>query len=247
MAGAIALMRISIVIPIFNEEAALPHLAKVLTTLDPAPHEVLCVDGGSDDRSAELAQSFGWHVITSERGRGLQINKGVGAANGEAAFVLHADTVPPPDAMRVISDTLADKAIALASFTPVIKGADTTRWGTTAHNWAKTWYAPLLFRPHLFFKGVRLLFGDHGMFFRREQFLVVGGCDPSALVMEEADVCIKMARLGKVKLVPRRIETSDRRIREWGALKTNWIYLKIGFLWAIGVRQRLEKNYPDVR
>ena len=45
--------------------------------------------------------------------------------------------------------------------------------------WIKTWYAPLLFRPQLFLRGVRLLFGDHAMFFRRADFLTVGGCDPS--------------------------------------------------------------------
>ncbi len=240
-------MRISIVIPMLNEEAALPRLAEVLARLDPAPHEVLCVDGGSEDASVELARGYGWRVVETIRGRGLQINAGVEAASGETVLVLHADTYPPGDAMQVIADTLADQRIALASFTPVIKGPERTRWGTTAHNWAKTWYAPLLFRPHLFAKGVRLLFGDHGMFFRRDQFLAVGGCDPSARVMEEADICVKLASLGRVKLVPRRIETSDRRIAEWGALKANWIYLKVGFLWAMGVRQRLERLYPDVR
>jgi len=240
-------MRISIVVPMLNEKAALPRLAQVLESLDPAPHEVLCVDGGSADKSVDLSCSFGWRVVTSPRGRGVQINTGVEAATGDAVLVLHADTYPPADAMQVIADTLADKRIALASFTPVIKGPDKTRWGTTAHNWAKTWYAPLLFRPHLFLRGVRLLFGDHGMFFRREQFLAVGGCDPEARVMEEADICVKLARLGKVKLVARSIETSDRRIAEWGALKANWIYLKVGFLWAMGVRQRLERLYPDVR
>lgn len=240
-------MRISIVIPMLNEEAALPRLAGVLGALDPAPHEVLCADGGSSDRSVEMAREFGWRVVESARGRGVQINTGVEAATGDCVLVLHADTYPPVDAMQVIADTLADPGIALASFTPVIKGPEKTRWGTTAHNWAKTWYAPLLFRPHLFVRGVRLLFGDHGMFFRREQFLAVGGCDPSARVMEEADICVKLAELGRVKLVPRRIETSDRRIAEWGALKANWIYLKIGFLWAMGVRERLERLYPDVR
>lgn len=240
-------MRISIVIPMLDEEAALPRLAEVLGALDPAPYEVLCVDGRSTDKSAELAEGFGWRVVTSPRGRGAQINTGVEKATGDVVLVLHADTYPPADAMQVIADTLADRRIALASFTPVIKGPKKTRWGTTAHNWAKTWYAPLMFRPHLFMRGVRLLFGDHGIFFRRAQFLAVGGCDPSARVMEEADVCVKMARLGRVKLVPRRIETSDRRIAEWGALKANWIYLKVGFLWAVGVRQRLERLYPDVR
>ncbi|GAA0269595.1 TIGR04283 family arsenosugar biosynthesis glycosyltransferase [Alteraurantiacibacter aestuarii] len=230
-----------------NEEKALPRLAQVLAALDPAPHEVLCVDGGSEDASVQLVQSFGWRVVHSPRGRGVQINNGVAAASGEAVVILHADTWPPTDAIAVIARTLADPRVALASFTPIIRGPDKTRWGTTAHNWLKTWYAPLLFRPRLFLKGARLLFGDHAMFFRRADFLTVGGCDPAAKVMEEADLCIAMTQLGKVRLVPRAIETSDRRIAEWGALKANWIYLKIGFLWAIGARERLERHYPDVR
>lgn len=240
-------MRISIVIPMLNEAKALPRLREALQALDPAPCEILCVDGGSEDGSAELAQSYGWRVVKSERGRGLQINTGVEAAEGDAVLVLHADSYPPVDAMAVIGSTLADPGLALASFTPIIRGPEKTRWGTTLHNWAKTWYAPLVFRPHLFVQGVRLLFGDHGMFFRRADFLKIGGCDPAAKVMEEADLCIAMARLGKIRLVPRAIETSDRRIAEWGAVKANWIYLKMGFLWATGARERLERHYPDVR
>ena len=240
-------MRISIVMPMLNEEAALPRLAQVLAALNPPPHEVLCVDGGSLDASVQLAESFGWRVIASERGRGVQINTGVAAAEGEGVVILHADTYPPVDAVAVIAHTLADPTVALASFTPIIRGPDKVRWGTTAHNWAKTWYAPLLFRPRMFFKGTRLLFGDHAMFFRREDFLAVGGCDPAAKVMEEADLCLAMTRLGKIRLVARSIETSDRRIAEWGPLKANWIYLKVGFLWAVGARQRLERYYPDVR
>jgi glycosyltransferase involved in cell wall biosynthesis len=240
-------MRVTIVIPMLNEAAALPLLAPVIARLDPPPHQVLCVDGGSDDGSAALAESFGWTVIDCRRGRGRQVNAGVEAASGEGVLVLHADTLPPADAMQVIGDTLADPRIALAGFTPVIRGPAKIRWGTTAHNWAKTWYAPLLFRPHLFVRGVRLLFGDHGMFFRRADFLRAGGCDPDAMVMEEADLCIRMAEIGRVRLVPRVIVTSDRRIAEWGGLKANWIYLKVGLLWAFGAKQRLERFYPDVR
>ncbi len=240
-------MRVSIVIPALNEAKALPQLRDCLNALDPAPDEILLVDGGSEDRTIELAQGFGWRVVQSPRGRGVQINLGVESANAEAILILHADTYPPIDAITVVKETLSEDAIALASFTPVIKGPEKTRWITTAHNWLKTWYAPLLFRPHLFFGGVRLLFGDHGMFFRKMDFLRAGGCDASAKVMEEADLCIGLAKLGKVKLVPRAIETSDRRIAEWGGIKANWIYLKVGFLWAVGARARLERHYPDVR
>lgn len=239
--------RVTIVIPMLNEEAALPALVEHLAELDPASLEVLAVDGRSDDRSIELADAAGWRVLVTDAGRGRQINAGVEAARGEFVVVLHADTIPPTDMVAVIEQALSDPTIALAGFTPIIRGPDKTRWGTTAHNWLKTWYAPLLTRPHLFLRGVRLLFGDHAMFFRRAQFLESGGCDPDAKVMEEADLCVRLARYGRVKLVRRTIVTSDRRIAEWGAIKANWIYFKVGMLWAMGIRERLERHYPDVR
>ena len=238
---------LTIAIPMLNEAKALPKLIAVLATLDPQPLEVLAIDGGSEDDSVAIAQGAGWRVASAPRGRGSQINAGVREARGEQVVILHADTIPPPDMVRVIAQTLANPAIALASFTPIIRGPHKTRWGTTAHNWAKTWYAPLLFCPRLFFRGVRLLFGDHAMFFRRAQFLEVGGCDPNTRIMEEADMCIRLGALGRVKLVARTVETSDRRIAEWGPLKANWIYLKVGALWALGARERLERHYPDVR
>lgn len=237
----------TVLVPMLNEEKALPQVIAHLAALDPQPHEILAVDGGSEDGSALLAKEAGWRVITAPRGRGSQINAGVKAARGTQVVVLHADTIPPSDFIAVIDETLADPKIALAGFTPIIRGPEKTRWGTTAHNWAKTWYAPLLARPHLFFKGVRLLFGDHAMFFRRGDFLAVGGCDPEAKVMEEADLCIAMVAKGRVKLIRRTVQTSDRRVAEWGPLKANWIYMKVGIMWALGARSRLEEQYPDVR
>ena len=240
-------MSTSIVVPVLDEEAALPALVERLASLDPRPAEIVLVDGGSSDATVELAQAAGWRVIASERGRARQINLGVAEATGDFVCVLHADTLPPADMVAVIEETLADERIALASFTPLIKGPQKTRWFTTAHNWIKTWYAPLITRPHLFLRGVRLLFGDHAMFFRREDFQRIGGCTSGDAVMEEADLCVKFARLGRIELVPRWVETSDRRIAAWGPLKANWIYFKVGMLWAFGLRDRMEKHYPDVR
>ena len=240
-------MTVSIVVPALDEERALPILITRLAQLDPPPTEIVLVDGGSADETVALARSAGWRVLTCERGRARQINHGVAEAAGEIVCVLHADTLPPADMIAVIERTLADRRIALASFTPLIRGPERTRWGTSLHNWAKTWYAPLLTRPHLFVRGVRLLFGDHAMFFRRDDFRKVGGCTPGDAVMEEADLCVKLAALGKVKMVPRFVETSDRRIAAWGVLKANWIYFKVGMLWAFGLRGRMARHYPDVR
>ncbi|WP_170004299.1 glycosyltransferase [Pseudopontixanthobacter vadosimaris] len=237
----------SIVIPMLDEAAALPRLVRVLGALDPRPAEIIVVDGGSSDGSVQLAKAAGWSVLSAPRGRASQINAGVAAARSPLVCVLHADTIPPDDFIAVIERTLADRTIALAGFTPIIAGPDRTRWGTTFHNWLKTWYAPLLVRPHLFLRGVRLLFGDHAMFFRREDYLAAGGCDPGTPVMEEADLCIKMAERGRVRLVGRAVHTSDRRIAAWGPVKANWIYFKIGILWAFGARSRLAEHYPDIR
>lgn len=240
-------MSVALVIPALDEAKALPALVERLAALEPAPSDILLVDGGSGDETVAIARAAGWRVLAYERGRARQINAGVAAAQGDLVCVLHADTLPPADMVRVIEETLADPRTALAGFTPRICGPGGTRWVTTAHNIAKTWYAPLLTRPHLFARGVRLLFGDHAMFFRRADFLALGGCTPGDAVMEEADLCVRFASIGRVQLVRRWVETSDRRIAAWGPWKANWIYFKVGMLWAFGLRHRMAKHYPDVR
>ncbi len=239
--------QLSIVIPVLNEASVLPRLIRVLASLHPAPCEIILVDGRSSDDSVAIAAAAGWRVVASPTGRGVQINAGVNAATGALVCVLHADTLPPDDMVAVIERVMADPQTALAGFTPLIAGERTTRWGTSFHNLIKTWYAPLLCRPHLFLRGVRLLFGDHAMFFRRADFLAVGGCDPGLPVMEEADLCIKFIRLGRIRLVNRVVHTSDRRVAAWGPIRANWIYFKVGMLWALGARARLARDYPSVR
>jgi glycosyltransferase involved in cell wall biosynthesis len=242
------MISVTILIPTYEEEKALPETLAALAKLSPQPDEILLVDGGSADRTLEIAQAADIKAVKAPRkGRGTQINHGVELATSEVVCVLHADSFLPPDAVAVIRSTMDGPKIALASFMPRLAGPQGTRWGSTFHNWIKTWYAPLLTRPHLFFSGVRLLFGDHAMFFRREHFLAVGGCDERVAVMEEADLCIKLARFGRTKMVRRWVWTSDRRIAAWGRWRANWIYFKVGMMWALGARERLADHYPDIR
>ena len=250
MAGrmtASARSEVAIVIPMLDEEAALPAVIANIAALDPQPAEVIAVDGGSADRSVEIARAAGFHVIDHGRkGRAVQVNRGVTEASAPLICVLHADTALPSDALALVERTLANPKRALGGFTPLLTGAK-TRWGTSFHNWAKTYYGPILLRPHLFVRGLRLLFGDHAMFFRRADFLAVGGCDPDMNIMEDVDLCLRLCRIGSVKLVPRIVRTSDRRIAEWGALKANWIYMKCGMSWAFGRKTGLDRWYPDIR
>lgn len=242
------MIRVTILIPAYNEETALPDTLAALARMAPQPDEVLLVDGGSEDRTVEIALAGGIRAVRAPRkGRAVQINHGVELAEGEVVCVLHADSILPADGVAVIRAAMADPRIALASFMPRLAGPQGTRWGSTFHNWIKTWYVPLLARPVLFFKGVRLLYGDHAMFFRRTHYLAVGGCDERVAVMEEADLCIKLARFGRTRMVRRWVWTSDRRIAAWGRWRANWIYFKVGMMWALGARERLAAHYPDVR
>jgi rSAM/selenodomain-associated transferase 2 len=239
---------IAIVVPMLNEAPQLPRLARNLAALEPKPAEIVFADGGSADDSVRVAEQLGFRVITAPRGRASQCNAGVAATSAPLVMVLHADTLLPDDAMAVVEATMADPKVNLAGFTAVLAGAEKTRWVTTAHNWLKTWYVPIIFRPHLFLKGGRLLFGDHAMFFRRTDFDAVGGFDVEMTVMEEADLCIRMARLGRTRLVNRIVITSDRRVAHWGEWRANWIYLKVGIRWGLGLdRKSLGKLYPDIR
>lgn len=249
--------RVSIVIPTLNEANYIGSTLRHLGFLDPPVWEVLVVDGGSEDETIAIAQSAHNAVAqatriqvftASERGRAVQMNQGAKAATGEILCFLHADTVVPVDLVAVIERTLADPAVACGGFISLMAGPQTTRWGVSLHNFLKTYYAPLIFRPHLFFKGLRLLFGDQVIFCRRIDFWDQGGFDRTLPILEEADLCLKLVRKGRIRQVNRVVQSSDRRVARWGSFKATTLYLYIGVLWGVGVSATyLKRFYDDTR
>ncbi|WP_080239723.1 TIGR04283 family arsenosugar biosynthesis glycosyltransferase [Spirosoma rigui] len=245
---------ISIIIPTLNEERDLPRTLRLLQRLTPQPLEVIIVDGGSTDRTCQFADALrpcfrSLQIIgCAEAGRARQMNAGAAQATGDILCFLHADTALPDDALLVIQHTLNDPKTAAGGFISLMRGPSTTRWVTSFHNYIKTYYAPLLFRPRLFFRGARLLFGDQVIFCRRGQFEAVGGYDSRMPIMEEADLLIRLVPFGRVRQVNRVVESSDRRVAAWGFWKANRIYLAIGMLWGLGYPpEKLKRWFEDVR
>lgn len=249
--------RVSIIIPTLNEATCLERTLRQLSILNPPAWEVLVVDGGSQDETVAIPYGIAaLHALDSKTrvissttpGRSVQMNLGAEVATGEILCFLHADTLVPGDIVAVIQQTLSDAKIAGGGFISLMASSQKTRWGFSLHNYLKTYYAPLLFRPHLFFKGLRLLFGDQVIFCRRTDFWECAGFDPALPIMEEADLCLKLVEMGKIKLVNRVVESSDRRVAAWGEFKAIAIYVTIGFLWGFGVSAKyLKQFYEDIR
>lgn len=242
-------MTVSIIIPTLNEARTLGRTLRHLSVLDPAPVEIWVVDGGSQDETVAIAQAVGVKVLqVQQSGRARQMNEGAAVAGGELLCFLHADTLVPDDLIAVIEHTLADPTIAAAGFISLMYGSQITRWGISLHNYLKTYYAPLIFRPHRFLKGLRLLFGDQVICCRRSDFWACGGFNPELPIMEEADLCLKLNQHGKIRQINRVVQSSDRRVAYWGPLKATAIYLYVGILWGVGVSpDYLKKFYQDIR
>ncbi len=99
-------MKLSIVMPVLNEAPGIEAALAALAPYRARGVEVIVVDGGSKDGTAELARPLADRVLTAARGRAAQMNAGAAAATGDVLLFLHADTRLPDHADRLVLDGL---------------------------------------------------------------------------------------------------------------------------------------------
>lgn len=223
-------MRLSVIVPALNEAAGIREALAPLQALRAAGHEVVVVDGGSDDDTARIAADFADRVIGSPRGRARQMNAGAAAASGEVFLFLHADTLLPPHADGAIVDGLRRSGRGWGRFDTRFTGRNPLfRWGERWTSWRS--------------RVTGVVTGDQGMFVRRDWFQHVGGF-PDLPLMEDVALSKRLRREGPPLCLRERVLTSTRRWEERGILRTAMLMNRLRFAYWLGADPaRLAEQY----
>jgi glycosyltransferase involved in cell wall biosynthesis len=183
MIGALA----SVVIPVFNGERYLGEAVASVRAQSYRPVEVIVVDDGSTDGSADLARSIaGVRVLEQERaGPAVARNAGATAATGEFLAFHDADDLLPPDKLECQIGHLLDHpevGCVLGRQELMLEpGVEMPDWAKLAPEFAEQ-------RPDIVELGAVPLIS---MVMRRSLFVECGGFDPAYVHGEDADYLMR--------------------------------------------------------
>ena len=213
-------MRVSVIMPVLNESAAIAACLEPLQHARRAGHEVILVDGGSTDDTREQAAPLVDRVLEGPRGRAVQMNHGAHAASGDVLWFLHADTLAPEDAVDRIVDA--------------------------CHGGRRTWgrFDVTLDAPGVAFRVIEtsinlrsrfsgIATGDQGMFVSRRLFDAVGGF-PELPLMEDVAMSHALRQRGLPVALSTRLRTSARRWQDNGTWRTVWLMWRLRLAFFLG-------------
>jgi rSAM/selenodomain-associated transferase 2 len=217
----------SIIIPVLNEEAGIVALLRQVQAWRPLA-EIIVVDGGSEDASAELAGEYCDSILHTSRGRALQMNAGAERARGSTLFFLHCDTLPE---------------LSRAGLEALL--ADGPRWGFFRVRLSgRAWPLRVVERfMNLRSRLSHIATGDQLLFVRRADFLALGGYAGIPL-MEDVELCRRLRKLGAPRIAGAFVTTSSRRWEQRGICITILTMWRLRLAYWLGVSpRRLVKIY----
>ena len=202
---------ISVIIPTYNEEKALPKTLQALFS-QPGEFETILVDGGSTDRTravvadhislAQYSVLSTIQLITAPKGRASQMNAGAKYANGEWLLFLHADTILPDGAIQRLNDMETDQSIQAGGFMHRFSGDD--------------WRLKLIsFLDNFRCTRSRIIYGDQALFVRRALFEQLGGF-PNRPILEDVAFCERLIKVTNPHLLFPPVITDARKFIKMG-------------------------------
>lgn len=221
--------RLSVIIPALNEADNIEATLRPLQPWRRSGHELILVDGGSQDGTRAIAAPLVDIVLTSAPGRARQMNAGANAAGGEVLLFLHADSVLPPGA-----DTM------------VLQALEQRRWGrfdvrlSGRHGLLRVIERMMNWRSCL----TGVVTGDQALFLEHALFDEVGGF-PDLSLMEDIALSKRLRhQQGWPACIHRPLVTSSRRWEEYGILRTILLMWQLRLAYFLGVPpQRLARYY----
>lgn len=232
---------ISIIIPTLNEgetiEATLKGIKEQkIQNKQASAVEIIVVDGGSRDRTREIAGRYARVFMPSnpsKMGRAVQMNTGVWHAAGEILLFLHADTILPQGALEKIIEALNRPGVVAGSFSlrfdhphPFLRFLSFF----TRFSW---WWAR---------------YGDQGLFLHKKTFEALGGYKEIP-IMEDVDMIRRLKRRGgRLYIIKDPVTTSARRYRSKGVFRQHLLNCFLLGAYMSGVSpERLKQWYDDAR
>jgi glycosyltransferase involved in cell wall biosynthesis len=211
-AGPGSTPRVSVIVPTWNEGKCLPTLLESLLVQTMPPLEIIVADSGSSDETPDIARSAGAMVIEGDRrGPGEGRNRGARAAIGDILLFVDADCILPQNLIESVFLALADSTVVggATGFVPA-EGRVIER---------------ALFRLANGYQRAMTLWGfphnaGYCFFFRKEAFEKLGGIREDMLLNETHDLAMRSRALGRFVILPIAVETSMRRFRAYGYLRT---------------------------
>ncbi|MCW8899353.1 MAG: TIGR04283 family arsenosugar biosynthesis glycosyltransferase [Gammaproteobacteria bacterium] len=214
-------MFVSIIIPALNEESSIKNLLQQLQVSRQQGHEVIVVDGGSEDQTIAVSTLLADKVIQSDPGRAVQMNKGAVQASGDILWFLHADSVISENAIKNIQFNLNEQNKDWGRFNIKLSGL---------HYMFRIIEKMINFRSCL----SSIATGDQGIFIKRKIFDDVGGYSNIPL-MEDIDISKKLRAQSRSVCIKETLTTSSRRWEKNGILSTILLMWRLRFLYWLGI------------